>query len=326
MVRRKQTNPYHGTKENVDAISNTTPLVAEIISLPKRPFPPLLRFGILVNRSDNPEQARTKLLEEFDYRHEQGDDIQRSIQDMSLGDLKNTLQELGLKIHGKKKQSLVNRLIGAQARPRNGKGKEKGSRPRTPPQNSPVQTPNSTTRPEATEENSGAGTGGVKLEEANMKSEPSKTDQAAEDKRDEDLDEDAEDEDKDELSTSTSPYANLKVLELRTELRRRGLSCIGRKEELAERLEADDAGHREPAASAESESDGALTTKRSRGKDTPSPPEPKARRPSPSEDEDSQEDDDDDTDEYVGEEDGRGRSKRKAENKKNSHWRKKKRV
>jgi predicted HTH domain antitoxin len=332
MVRRKQAKPYHGTKENVDSIVNTTPLITEIMTLPKRPIPPLLRFGVLVTRSDNPELAKLKLIDDFDYQHEQGDDIQRSIQDMSLGDLRNILQEVGLKVKGKK-QHLVSRLIGAQPKGRlngNNKGlKDKSGKPHSPTRSTPGSRP--PTPPLSAKE-----------EEGNVVTERNspEVNRTPEGKRDEDIEEEGE-EGLDELSNSTSQYAGLKVTELRAELRKRGLNMMGRKEELADRLEVDDAAteSRELASLQDMEVDGTIVS-----------PHPlvfscffltclslfvsvvgkKKSRRAASDEEDSQDEDDDDNDEYLGEDDGRGRAKRKLEPKKEKkgpggHWRKKKR-
>jgi len=64
MVRKKQQHPYHGTKEHIDTMENTTPLVANFLKLPQRTLPPLLRFAIIMKQSNDPEGTKNKILEE----------------------------------------------------------------------------------------------------------------------------------------------------------------------------------------------------------------------------------------------------------------------
>eukprot|EP01102_Stenamoeba_stenopodia_P012809 TRINITY_DN407_c0_g1_i1.p1 TRINITY_DN407_c0_g1~~TRINITY_DN407_c0_g1_i1.p1 ORF type:complete len:421 (+),score=119.25 TRINITY_DN407_c0_g1_i1:663-1925(+) len=269
MVRKKQQNPYHGTKEHIDTLENTTPLVAKILTLPQRQFPPLLRFAVIIKNSSDPEGTKNKILEEgMEYELTQGDEIQRSLKEMSVLDLRTALKDLGLKVTGKK-QDLVNRLIGAQStkgKDRNGRResktqKVKGSTSPASPVASraspaPADPVKDTKEEESTNKDvieQGESKDSVKIEaESEVKADPMESDEKKEAPQStngemrslpdvENKEENKEDEDEDEESESTSPYAKLKVTELRNELRKRGLNTAGRKDELIERLEADNA-------------------------------------------------------------------------------------
>jgi hypothetical protein len=91
MVRKKQTHPYHGTKEFIDTIENTVPLLA------------------------------TFMLPPFDYQFLNDGEFDRllggahkPVKEMSNEELRYTLRQLGLKIRGKR-EVLINRLLSAQS-------------------------------------------------------------------------------------------------------------------------------------------------------------------------------------------------------------------
>lgn len=245
-------------------MENTTPLVANFLKLPQRTFPPLLRFAIIIKQSSDPEGTKNKILEEgMEYELTQGDEVQRSLKEMSIIELRTALKDLGLKVTGKK-QDLVNRLIGAQStrgKDRNGRResktqKVKGSISPMSPATSPL--PSGDSAKQAKEEETTVteqieSKEAVKVEEEpsepkeEIKESDTKTEtneSTGEETRsltEADTKEVNEDEDDDEVSESTSPYAKFKVTDLRNELRKRGLNTAGRKDELIDRLEADNA-------------------------------------------------------------------------------------